>query len=171
MDSDTATTMLIYVLRHGIAEPAGVNIPDADRKLTLQGEKKLRAVLRAAYGANVSPDVILTSPYRRAVETAEVAAKELGFEGELIETNALTPGSSPEEVWEDIRIHKQAEEVLISGHEPLLSQVIAYLLGVPALLVDLKKGAIACIEIDELGAKPRGALCWLLTAKLAKSVR
>ncbi len=159
--------MRIYVFRHGIAEVATAGMADADRALTPEGKKKLRKVLRAAKTAEVSPSVILTSPYRRAVETAAMAAEELGHEGELIHSDALIPGSSAEQVWDEIRIHRQAEEVLIAGHEPLLSRVIAYLLGVPSLQVDLKKGAIACVVVDRFTPQPRGVLCWLITPKLA----
>ena len=159
--------MLIYVLRHGIAEIAAAGMADADRALTPEGRKKLRGVLRATRGAKAAPAVILTSPYRRAVETAALAAEELGFEGESIHSRALIPGSSPEDVWDEIRIHKQAAELLLVGHEPLLSQVMAHLLGYPSLQVDLKKGAMACIETDRFGVQPRGVLRWLITSRLA----
>jgi phosphohistidine phosphatase len=159
--------MQIYVFRHGIAEVAAAGMADADRALTSEGNKKLRNVLHVARVANVCPTVILTSPYLRAVQTAELAAELLDYEGELIRTKALAPGSSPEDVWDEIRLHRQADELLLSGHEPLLSHSIAYLLGVPSLEVDLKKGAMACIDMMQFGAQPRGILRWLITAKLA----
>ncbi len=161
--------MLIYVLRHGIAEEAAQGSSDEARALVPEGSRKVRSVLRVAKAAGVSPSVILTSPYKRAVQTAQLAAETLGFEGELIQTKALAPGSSPEEVWGEIRLQKQADELLLSGHEPLLSQTIAYLLAAPSLQVDLKKGALACVQIDRFGPQPRGVLLWLITPKLSKA--
>ncbi|HSB14804.1 MAG TPA: histidine phosphatase family protein [Bryobacteraceae bacterium] len=166
MVSETASDMLIHLLRHGIAEDASGTMKDADRALTADGRKKLLGVLRAAKAAQVAPAVILTSSYLRAVQTAEVAAEVLGYEGELIRTKALEPGSSPEDVWEELRLYRQSSEVLVSGHEPLLSRTVAYLLGAPALQIDFKKGAMASILMEQFGAQPRGVLRWLLTAKL-----
>jgi phosphohistidine phosphatase len=159
--------MLIYVLRHGIAETAQAGMRDADRALTEEGFKKLKSILRAVRAAEVSPSVILTSPYRRAVQTAELAAQVLEFEGEVEQVKSLAPASEAEDVWEDIRLHRQADQVLLSGHEPLLGQVIGFLLGVPSLQVDLKKAGIACVQVDAFGPRPRGVLKWLLAPKLA----
>ena len=167
MVSETASKMLIHVLRHGIAEDASGTMKDADRALTADGRRKLLSVLRAAKAAEVAPAVILTSPYLRAVQTAEIAAEVLGYEGELIRTDALVPGSSPEDVWDELRLYRQSSEVLISGHEPLLSRTIAHLVGAPSLQIDFKKGAMASILMQQLGAQPSGVLRWLLTAKLA----
>ena len=66
--------MKIYILRHGIAEEAQGNQPDSERALTAEGKKKLRSVLRTAAAADVAPSLILTSPLRRAVQTAQIAA-------------------------------------------------------------------------------------------------
>jgi len=160
--------MEIYILRHGIAEPAAAaGARDADRALTKEGKQKLRVVLKRAAAAGVEPTLILTSPLRRAVETAELAAEVLGYSGELLETGALEPARDPESVWEELRLHKNAQAVLLSGHEPQLSAVVAYLLGTPALRVNMRKGALVRIAMEEFGAHPRGILEWMLTVKLA----
>ncbi len=140
---------------------------DADRALLSEGKKKLRAVLRVAQAAGMDPTIILSSPYRRALETAQVAAKELAYRGELIRSDALRPGCGPAEVWEEIRAFKSSERILLSGHEPLLGYLTAFLLGVPALLIDFKKGAIVHLELEQMGLQPRGVLRWYLTPKLA----
>src|SRR3954452_5893044 len=98
--------MEIYILRHGIAEEATRAMKDADRALTSEGVEKLETVLRRARAAGVEPSTILTSPYRRARETAEIAAKTLRGKSTLVESQALVPESSPESVWDDIRTHK-----------------------------------------------------------------
>ncbi len=163
--------MEIYILRHGIAEEGGPGMRDADRKLIPGGKDKLRLVLRRAREAGVRPDAILTSPYVRAVETARIAAGELEYKGDLFETEALVPMSSPQPVWEEIRIQKEARQVLLAGHEPLLSAVYAYLLDAPTLQVDVKKGSLGRIDVSGAGPRPRGVLRWIITARTAGSSR
>jgi phosphohistidine phosphatase len=159
--------MKIYILRHGIADDAQGNQPDSERALTPEGKKKLRIVLRAAHAAGVIPSLILSSPYRRAVQTAQLAAEALDYQGEVLETKTLEPASHPRVVWEEIRVHKDEPQLLLSGHEPLFSGLTAFLLGSPGLQIDFKKGAMACVEIDHFPAEPHGILKWMLTPKLA----
>ncbi|HUA19266.1 MAG TPA: phosphohistidine phosphatase SixA [Bryobacteraceae bacterium] len=159
--------MEIYLLRHGIAEDGQVGQPDAERVLTADGKKKLRNVLRAAASAGVAPSLILTSPYKRAVQTAQLAAEILDYKGELLRTKALEPSSSPKPVWDEIRVHKDESRVLLSGHEPLFSRLTAYLLNAPELQIDFKKGALACVEVERFTAEPHGVLRWFLTPKIA----
>lgn len=159
--------MEIYILRHGIAEDAPAGQPDSERALTSDGRKKLRNVLRTAASAGVAPSLILTSPYKRALQTAQLAAEVLDYKGELLRTKALEPASAPKSVWDEIRVHKDEATILLVGHEPLFSRLMAYLLGSPNLQVDFKKGAIACIELDRFPAEPHGVLRWMVTSKLA----
>jgi len=159
--------MEIYILRHGVAEDGQPGQPDSERALTPDGRKKLRNVLRTAATAGVAPSLILTSPYKRALQTAQLAAEILDYKGELLRTKALEPASSPKTVWDEIRVHKDEAQILLAGHEPLFSRLTAYLLGSPSLQVDFKKGAIACVEIERFGAEPHGVLRWMLTSKLS----
>jgi len=159
--------MEIYVFRHGIAEDAPPGGSDAQRALTDEGREKLRRVLRRAKAAGVAPSLILSSPLVRAVQTAEIAAEFLSYEGELVLTKALVPEGNPRGVWEEIRARRGQPSVLVAGHEPLLSQVVAYLLGSPSVQVEMKKGALVRIDIEGFRPDPRGVLMWMLTPKLA----
>jgi phosphohistidine phosphatase len=156
----------IYILRHGIAEEAARGGSDAARALTAEGKQKLRTVLERARDAGVRPAIILTSPLKRALETAEIAAAVLDVKRELMTTNALSPSSTPQRVWNEIRA-QHTDRVLIAGHEPLLSQVVGFLLGCPALQLDLKKGALVSLNVETGESGPRGTLKWVLTPKLA----
>ena len=156
----------IYVLRHGIAEDAPPGGSDAGRALTEEGKQKLRNVLTCAREAGVKPSLILTSPLKRAVQTAEIAARILKVKQEPLETSALLPSGSPQRVWSEIRA-QQAEELLLAGHEPLLSTVVGFLLGSPALRIDLKKAALVSIDLESPAPEPHGILNWILTPKLA----
>lgn len=153
--------MEIYFLRHGIAEDG---YPDAQRALTSEGKEKLRKVLKRS---NAKPTLILTSPFRRAVETAEVAAEVLGYNSELERSQALTPDGSPDAIWEEIRAHKDEDAILLASHEPLMSAAVAYFLGAPGVHVDMKKAALVRIDIDRFGPHPLGVLKWMLVPSIA----
>ncbi len=157
--------MRIYLLRHGVAED-GFSKRDSERALTEDGKKKLRDLLGVAARAEVRPALIMTSPYRRALETAHIAVEVLGYQGPLIESSTLTPDSSPQSAWSDVRIHSSEPSVLLVGHEPLFSGLSAFLLGHPELAIDFKKGAMLCVDLYSVRAQPSGILKWLLTPKL-----
>lgn len=159
--------MEIYLLRHGIAEDSRPGMRDADRALTPEGREKLKRVLKRGKAAGVDPGVILSSPYRRALETADVAAASLGYRGQIVQTKALIPNASPHDVWEEIRSRKNEPSLLLSSHEPLMSSVLALLLGNPALQVDMKKAGLARVDCASFGSEPRGILKWLLTPATA----
>ena len=159
--------MDIYLLRHGIAEDGRAGEPDSERSLTAEGKKKLRTVLRVAADAGVRPSLILTSPYKRAVQTAELAAEALHYNGDLLRTRSLEPSARPDTVWGEIRVHKDEPAILLAGHEPLFSTLTAYLVGCADFQIDFKKGGLVCVELDRFVNEPRGVLKWYLTPKLA----
>jgi len=159
--------MEIYLLRHGIAETARPGQPDAERALTGEGREKLRRVLQRARGAGAKPSAILSSPYRRAMETAAVAREALGCGGEIERAEALVPDASPFDAWEEIRSHKSENSILLASHEPLMSSLAAFLLGSPALQVDMKKAALVRVDCDRFGPQPKGVLKWMITPATA----
>jgi phosphohistidine phosphatase len=159
--------MEIYLLRHGIAEEGRAGGRDSDRALTAEGREKLGRVLKRAHAAGVRPGVILASPYRRAVETAQIAAEALQYRGEIVKTQALVPDASPQNAWDEICSRRTEDAILLASHEPLMSSMAAFLLCSPALQVDMKKGAMAKIDCDHFGPVPHGILKWMLTAALA----
>ena len=158
--------MQLYILRHGVAENGKPGGSDADRALTADGKKKLRETLRVVQRAGVAPELIISSPYLRAMETAAIATEVFTYKEAVLQTKVLIPAEDPKPVWEEIRIHKSAASLLLVGHEPLLSALAAFLLGAPSVYVDMKKGAILRIDIDSFGAQPRGVLKWMLVPKL-----
>jgi phosphohistidine phosphatase len=160
--------MEIYLLRHGIAEDARPGVSDAERALTPEGREKLRRVLKRARAAGASPGVILSSPLKRAIETAEIAAAVLGYKGAIVKTQSLVPESSPYDAWEEIRSRKDEPAILLASHEPLMSSMVAFLLGAPSLGVEMKKAALARLDTDRFSSHPRATLKWLLTPALSE---
>ncbi|HLH00213.1 MAG TPA: phosphohistidine phosphatase SixA [Bryobacteraceae bacterium] len=159
--------MDIYLLRHGIAEDGRAGEPDSERSLTSEGKKKLRNILRVAAESGVRPSLILSSPYKRALQTADIAAEMLKYDGNLLRTRSLEPSAKPDAAWDEIRVHKDESGILLAGHEPLFSALTAYLLGCPAFQIDFKKGGLVCVEMDGFARAPHGVLKWYLTPKLA----
>jgi phosphohistidine phosphatase len=154
--------MQVYLLRHGIAENGKPGSADSTRALAPEGKKKLKEVLGAAKGAGAAPTLVLTSPFRRAVETAEIAVSALGLKKvDLVQTQSLLPTA------DEIRVYQDEEALLLVGHEPLFARLFAHLLGQPDLLVDFKKGALARIDLDSFGPQPKGVLRWFIPPKLA----
>jgi phosphohistidine phosphatase len=160
--------MELYLFRHGIAEDALPGRSDSSRALTDAGRERSAAVAKMARDAGVVPSLITSSPYLRAVETAEVAAKEFGYAGELVRLTSLVPHGTPEGVWSDVRELRDEAAVLLAGHEPLMGHLAAYLLNAPNLAIDMKKSAMVRIDLATSGASPRGILRWMIIPKLAR---
>jgi phosphohistidine phosphatase len=159
--------MQVYLLRHGISEEERAGLSDADRALTSEGKRRLRQTLQVAGRADVKPTLILSSPLKRAVQTAEIAKEVLAYKNEIVSSKALLPGSTGEQVWEEIRLNKKEPSVVLVGHNPLFANLAGYLLGQPELQVDFKKGAILRLDVEGFSLHPKGILRWYLTSKLA----
>src|SRR5262249_43748408 len=115
-------SMKIYLLRHGTAEPRGPGKAEAARALTPDGRVEVDAVARGALkGGKIPPEAIITSPWSRALTTAQIAAKVIGCEN-LVETKSLLPDVPPAQLWKEIRQHREAKELMVVGHEPHLSR-------------------------------------------------
>jgi phosphohistidine phosphatase len=155
----------ICILRHAEAEPRGPGVAEAARQLTPNGKRELRAVLKQAREAGVDPEVILSSPWTRAAETAVAAREALGCE-QAIETKSLLPDVLPSHIWGEIRSLRPLKEIMVVGHEPHLSRFAAFLLEAP-VAIDMKKAALLRIEVQDKEGPPRGVLKWMLTPKLA----
>lgn len=159
--------MEILLLRHGIAADARPGQPDAERALTGEGKQKLRALLRRLRKAGVRPSLILTSPYLRARQTAEIAREILAPDAILVPARALSPGAAPQEAWDEIRLYANQPSVLCASHEPLCGLLAGFLLGSPEFSVDFKKGAMMRIDVEPASSRPRGVLRWLVSPRLA----
>jgi phosphohistidine phosphatase len=164
---DCEASMQVYLLRHGVAEEDRSGLGDANRALTSDGRRKLRQTLQAASQADIRPTLILTSPLKRALQTAEIAREVFKYKGELIRSEALMPNSRVQELWDEIRVHAGEAAIVLVGHNPQFGELAGYLLGTPELQIDVKKGSLLCIDFEGLPSRPKGILRWFLIAKLA----
>jgi len=159
--------MQVYLLRHGIAEDSSAGKSDADRELTAEGRRKLRQTLRTASHAEITPTLILSSPLIRAVQSAEIAREVFQSKADILQTKALLPSATPEQAWDEVRVHRDQNELVLVGHDPLFTSLSAFLLGSPELQIDFKKGALMRVDFESFGPHPRGVLRWFLVSKLA----
>jgi len=161
--------MNLYLLRHGIAvEPGTHNLAtDSERPLTPEGESKLRQVAIAMRTLKLSFDLILSSPYLRARQTAELVAATLRASRKLELTDTLTPHGRPEELVDSLLERDPVpEDVLLVGHEPYLSELISLLVtGNTGSAFVLKKAGLCKLSTESLAAGRCAALEWLLTPK------
>lgn len=159
--------MRLYFLRH--ASASDVAPSDAERKLTKEGEEESRVAGAALAELGVKPVHIFSSPLVRARQTAQIAAKELKFSGDIEILDELLNDTSTPALLKALKRHGAANELLLIGHMPSLAEHIAALIDAQSANgLPLGKGGVACVELDQLRAG-RGALRWLMRQKqLAK---
>jgi phosphohistidine phosphatase len=158
--------MDLYVLRHAIAVERGTPgyKNDSDRPLTPQGVKRLRRVARGLKALDLSFDAILSSPYLRAKQTAEIVADELHCEKKLEFSPLLEPGGDIRSLIRDI-VNRFAgcETLLLVGHEPYLSTLISVLIsGDQKVEITMKKGGVCKLSAERLRFGRCAALEWLV---------
>lgn len=157
--------MLLYVLRHAIAEEPLLGRADSSRRVTGKGRRKAERVLSHARRIGVRPAVVLTSPYRRAVETAAIAQGELRLDASPLVTEALSPDGSLLALWDVIRDHRFEGDLMVVGHNPQLSLLAMCLLGGREDALWLKKAGLMALDVGGAAPLLRATLSWLLTPK------
>jgi phosphohistidine phosphatase len=163
--------MELYILRHGIAVERGTPgfKKDSDRPLTPEGEDKMHQIADAMRGMDLKFDLILSSPFARAEQTANIVAGEL--DEEVTFSNYLEPGGNALELISEINDEKP-HRVLLVGHEPDLSSLISVLVsGGSNATIELKKGGLCKLTTDKLVFGQCATLNWLLTPKLLRQLR
>lgn len=159
--------MRLFIIRHGIAiDREDPKCPsDPERYLTPEGLKKTREAARAFADIEESPRLFLSSPYVRALQTAELFAEACKVSKSKIEkTDQLLPGAEAAAFFRELAHRRGAATAICFGHAPQLDELIAYALGSKRDLTALKKAGAACIEMTRV-YPPNGILLWLMTAK------
>lgn len=164
--------MKLVIVRHADAgdreEFAKSGKPDELRPLSDKGRKQMRSAAEGLRALVPNVDLIATSPYVRALETAEIVADVYkGVEPDT--TGSLEPESAPEDLVEWLR-KRNADVVVVVGHEPDLGALATWLMsGQTTSHVELKKGGACQLDFEDGMKKGAGVLQWLLTGKqLAK---
>lgn len=157
--------MNLYLVRHGLANwPAGAwSGSDAERPLTPEGERIIRAEGAALARLGLAPDLILHSPLLRARRTAEFLAEAFGLSDRVRAHELLSPGFDYKALKKLLREHAERDTLMLVGHAPDMGNVIHRLTGGA---VKFKEGAVAHVQIEKPDGEPEGTLIWLATAEL-----
>ena len=155
--------MKLVFMRHGIAEDGGFGMDDRDRQLTKDGIVKTRVIGDYLDKIKLKFDEICTSPYARALKTAEIIVDALGQMDKLTVESGLAPGFQMSDLVRIMHDKNRRGRYLFVGHNPSFSIVPMELIG--GGNIELKKGGIISIETDIIqpGA---GLLEWMLTPGL-----
>jgi len=162
--------MILYIVRHGIAvdktDPKAP--PEPERPLAAKGVQKTRAAALGLKELGVKPDTLITSPFVRAAQTAEIFAEALGFATSKIRvSDALKPAANPADIVREIS-HLKGKEVMCFGHAPHVDQLIAQLTGARGVFTEMKKAGVACLEHS--GTHSAWCLQWILTPKVLRQL-
>jgi phosphohistidine phosphatase len=161
--------MIISVLRHGIAAERGSPgyENDSERPLTAKGERRMQRIGEGMLALGLSYDLILSSPYVRAKQTADIVAQVLKTLDGVQLSDTLAPEGNPRQLLEVLRNYDpERQNILLVGHEPYLSRLISTLLtGSPNLPVVMKKGGLCTLDVETLRFGRCASLAFLLTPR------
>jgi len=168
------TSLELYLVRHAEAAPRGRDYPDdAARPLTDEGADRFRRAVAGLRAVGVELDLVLTSPFVRARETAELLVAGLRPKPTLLVVDALMPARKPAEVVAAVTRHaaagRGASRLALVGHEPDLGELAARLLGAKGAF-EFKKGAVCRIDVDRAMPNGPGALRWFLTPRVLRGL-
>ena len=155
--------MEIYFLRHGDAGKSGGSMGDAERPLSKEGTAGMEREAATLAALRIEPDLILTSPLVRARQSAEIVARRLRRLDALKIDDRLAPGFDTAALREILSEHRARAALMLVGHEPDFSRVIASCIG--GGRIECKKGALARIDVEDPG-KLSGTLVWLLPPRV-----
>jgi phosphohistidine phosphatase len=159
----------LFVVRHAIAEEQDqIRWPDdADRPLTMEGEVAFRKVAHGLTKLTDPPSTVLSSPYARAMRTAEILHEEAGWPSPE-PFKALEADHGPQDVIDELAAAPGGPSIALVGHEPMLSELVGLLVG--GANVELKKGAVARLDVRAL-TRGGATLRWLLPPKVLRAAR
>ena len=165
--------MKLYLVRHAIAEPHGARENDDDRALTDAGRARFQRAVKGLDRIKVEIELVLTSPLRRAVETADILSSGLG-DVPIQTMPELAHIQDPSVVVAALGEHSERQSLAIVGHEPGIGRLASFLLtGSPeSCIVEFKKGAVAYFDVA-LEADPaltRSALKWLAPPRILRAL-
>ncbi len=161
--------MNLYIVRHAIAVERGApgDDDDSQRPLTDEGRKKMKKIVKGIHQLDMELDVILSSPYVRARDTAMILANEFDMKKNVAFSDNLIPPGNFESLIKEIHDNYDVNNLALVGHEPMLSSLVSWqTTGNTQMKVTLKKGGVAYLLADNLYQDGRATLQWLLTPAL-----
>jgi len=172
--------MNVLIIRHAEAEDreifAQTGEPDHKRPLTEEGRKAARRTARALAEMVERIDLLASSPFVRALETARIVSRQYQ-DLDIRQAECLAPGQGPAKIIDWLSAQPPAmRSIVLVGHEPDLSQLVGLSIAERAYSpVKLSKAGACLIEFGGEARPGGGVLHWLLTAAqlelIARGVR
>jgi phosphohistidine phosphatase len=162
--------MIIYFVRHASAgEHLSNPKKDEKRPLDSDGIEQCGFVGRALAALDAQVDIIISSPLKRATQTASLVGNEIGYEGKLQLEAGLRPDASFSDFRKLLDKYSKHDAVMVVGHNPSITDFLARMIAKSGCeaLVDFKKGAVARAETSRNSA----TLNWFLTPKMAREIQ
>ncbi len=169
--------MNLYLMRHANAGLARENPTlDAKRGLVKEGKEQCMLMARVLSALKVQIDVIVASPLKRAMQTAQFVGTELGYDAKVEISTALLPNADYSAFQNMLAKHANREGVLVVGHNPILFQFLGKMVtGNGGASIRMRKGSIARVDMDQHPPRLQWLVdprtCRLLYASVAKSSR
>jgi phosphohistidine phosphatase len=167
--------MKLVIVRHADAGDAEefaktTGKDDALRPLTDKGIEQTKSIADGLRKLVPSCDLIVSSPYTRAQQTAEILIK--AYEQRATDTTAvLEPAATPSDFVEWMSDHHNADVVMIVGHEPHLSTLATWLMAaIPGSRIELKKAGACLLAFEGDLEKGKGMLQWLMGPKQLSAI-
>ena len=160
--------MNLYLMRHANAGLARGNPAlDAKRALIKEGKEQCMLMARVLSALKVQVDVVVSSPLKRALQTAQFVGTELGYEAKVEVSPALAPGAEFADFQEMLAKYAGCEGVLAVGHNPNVFQFLGRLVsGNGGAAIRMRKGSIARVDLEH--HPPR--LQWLIDPRTARNI-
>ncbi|MFA7061654.1 MAG: histidine phosphatase family protein [Pedobacter sp.] len=155
--------MILYVMRHAEAVEGTDTLQDEWRYLTEKGRAAAKKVSLAISRYGRKPRLVITSPLTRAVQTAEIMAREACRKNVVVASTLLMPGADNNDLLTQLKEAKDAKRVMLVGHEPQLGCLVATLLGREDESIAMKKGACVALELDPYQNEKPATFLWYLT--------
>lgn len=165
--------MDLFILRHGEAgQRVSAGRGDFQRPLTAAGQKEVSEIATSLKDLGIKLDIVISSPLKRAHQTASIVAKTFKIEKKIQDWAELSPEGNRLELYNKLSQLKQQSSILVVGHEPYLSEMISEIIfgGNKGGRIFLKKAGLARIRIISSTPKFQGELRGLLTPKLLKNM-
>lgn len=161
--------MILYLMRHADAGVSRGNpLLDAKRSLVKEGKEQCMLMARVLGAVKAPIDTIVSSPLKRALQTAQFVGTELDFDGKVEISDALAPGGTYADFQKLMARYAGREGLLAVGHNPNLFHFLGRLItgNGGGVSVRVRKGSIACIALDKHPAR----LQWLIDPRTARSI-
>lgn len=157
--------MNLYIMHHAIAVEPDDAREDRERPLSERGRKRIEKISRNLLKLDLSFDLIMTSPFLHARQTADLVADTFAIKPKyVVESPNLCPFGSTNQLVEEINERGPFEFLLLVGHEPFLNHLIGTLLaGDASISIELRHAGLCKLSMERLTYGRCATLEWLMT--------